>query len=654
MNKFLWILALTVISLTAKAEIITQKPDGDLKYYQRTGGLTYLNDGSQLHLQNQAGFTEIVYSADGTKAWIKNPIAGFFPEGNDDCAWIEGELNGDGSIITVMLGQDIFYDENQNDGLQLCLLDKDPDSHDTNFIYNTIEVQVKYSVEGDKVSLLGTSDKRILGLAWKSNKSWSGFGDYNTVYSEYEIPEAVTPPAGIELKEYPLTAVEYMNETDQPYSTVVSVGFDGDDVYIQGLDKFIPQAWVKGTLNADKSRVTFAVQYIGTDPGQRRHFLTGWKLGVGGVDDLEINYYADLDAFESTSPVIINSNPTMHNYYAYYRSLYIGDRPDPIELPDGLTTTRMMMNGKSDDTGIFYRDFTRVVDMAIDDDKVYFRGLSFDLPEAWAWGTLNDNKLTIPAGQFLGFGEASAVYLHGMNDAMTAWQDIVFDYDKDANKFTSECTMIEASARQPRTYSWRYQSGVTIYFDENAPTGADPDDLEAVKYILSGECYSNTSLIVNGKFSRDVYVARDGNLVYIKGLSPEIPDVWVKGEMLNNVVAFTCPQHLGHDGNTDLYFSGVDLNQWVLKDFSLSFNPDDASYTFADYAVINKNTTSPSYTVWYLQGCKMTVDTTGISDVTVDESDDNPHAVYNLQGIKVTGELKNGQIYIIDGKKVLR
>ena len=111
---------------------------------------------------------------------------------------------------------------------------------------------------------------------------------------------------------------------------------------------------------------------------------------------------------------------------------------------------------------------------------------------------------------------------------------------------------------------------------------------------------------------------------------------------------------MGHDGNTDLYFSGVDLNQWVLKDFSLSFNPDDATYTYTDYAVINKNTTSPSYTVWYLQGCKMTVDTTGISDVTVDESDDNTHAVYNLQGIKVTGELKNGQIYIIDGKKVLR
>ena len=70
MEKFYTLLFAFLAISVCQAEVITQKPSGDLKYYQRTSGLTYKNDGSQLHLQNQSGFTEIVYSTDATKAWI--------------------------------------------------------------------------------------------------------------------------------------------------------------------------------------------------------------------------------------------------------------------------------------------------------------------------------------------------------------------------------------------------------------------------------------------------------------------------------------------------------------------------------------------------------------------------------------------------------
>lgn len=647
--KKLYLLLLTILAASlCQAEVITQKPSGDLKYYQRTSGLTYMNDGTQLHLQNQSGFTEIVYSTDGTKAWIKNPINGFFPEGEDDTAWIVGELSGDGKIITVELGQQVFYDENQGDHLILAIVDKDKNAHQTNFLFNTLEVQVKYSIDGDKVSLMNTSKDKLLGLVWSKDKAWSGFGDYETVYTEYELPEAVTPPASMTSKAYNLSAIEYMNEEDAVYSTEVNVGFDGNDVYIQGLDKFIPAAWVKGTLEG--STITFPIQYIGSDPGQRRHFLVGWNGGA--VGNVIFNYYKDDDALESVSPVAINSNPTMHNYYAYYRSIFIGDRPQLLELPEGLKSTRMVMNGKMDDTGLFYRNFTRTVEIAVDGNQVYFRGLSFDMPESWAVGTLENGNVTLPAGQYLGFSDLSSVYLHGMNQAMTEWQDIVFEYDANENTYTSKCTMIEASARHPRSYLWRYEPGLKIYYDADAPTGADPDDLTAVSYKFEGECYSNTSLLPAGKFSRNVSVARDGNIVYIKGFSPELPNAWVKGEMLDNTVNFACPQPLGNDGTQDLYFCGVDLYAWVLQDFQMSYDPTDESFTSTSLALINKNTTSPSYTVWYHSGCKMTKDTSGINDITV-ETGNNNDVIYNLQGMPVRGELQNGQIYIVNGKKVL-
>ena len=86
MKKFLILLFSAVAAFSSQAEIITQQPSGTLKFYKRTSGLTYKTDGSQLILQNQSGFTEIVYSADGAKAWIKNPVCGFF--GEDDSVWI--------------------------------------------------------------------------------------------------------------------------------------------------------------------------------------------------------------------------------------------------------------------------------------------------------------------------------------------------------------------------------------------------------------------------------------------------------------------------------------------------------------------------------------------------------------------------------------
>ena len=90
MKHFYASFMLLFAALFCSAQIVTERPEGTMKYYQRTGGLTYLTDGQQMHLQNQSGFTEIVYSADGTKAWVKNPVAAFFPEDSKECAWARG------------------------------------------------------------------------------------------------------------------------------------------------------------------------------------------------------------------------------------------------------------------------------------------------------------------------------------------------------------------------------------------------------------------------------------------------------------------------------------------------------------------------------------------------------------------------------------
>lgn len=655
MKHFYTLVMLLCSFAICSAEVITEKPDGTEKYYQRSGGLTYRNDGSQLYLENQSGFTYIVTSADGRKAWIKNPISGFFPEGTTDQAWIVGDISDNGTKIRVNLGQQVFFDETQSDYLELALMKKDESSHSIVYNVDPVAAQATYTINGDKVSLDGTSENYVLGLVWSKDKSWSGFADYSTVYTEYFIPTPVTPPAGLQTKTYPLSAIEYMNEKETVYNTEVTIGFDNNDVYIKGLDKFIPSAWIKGTLEG--TVVTFPVQYIGEDTAERLHFLTSWKVGFGGVDDLRLNYYADYDAFESTAAVLINSNPTINHYYAYYRSLYIGERPAMTELPEGAKTRNMTMTGKIDNTGYSATSFTRIIQTAEADGKVYFKGLSFDLPEAWTEAEVQGNEVVIPSGTYVGFGDASAVYLHGgetNNMGQKVFRDdIRFTFDAENDKYTCNHIIFECSARTPRTYTWEYSPGVVIYFDPNAPTGADPEDLEQVPYIFSGEVHGtkNTQLYPEGAFSRKVTMAFDGYIIYVKGLSLECPDGWTKGEMIDNVATFKNGQLQGTYNGSEIFTCGYDMMGWQNADLTMKHDPATKKFTFTqDFSVNTDPSNVNSKTVWIGKHATLTPDASGIDSV-IDNEPAGETVIYNLQGIRVEGRPTPG-IYIMNGKKV--
>lgn len=83
----------------------------------------------------------------------------------------------------------------------------------------------------------------------------------------------VDVPEGLETASYLLTGNRAMNEQQDDgssemvvkyYETPVKVGFNGDDVYMQGLIENVPKAWAKGTKNAYDYWVIPQGQYIGT------------------------------------------------------------------------------------------------------------------------------------------------------------------------------------------------------------------------------------------------------------------------------------------------------------------------------------------------------------------------------------------------------
>ena len=108
----------------------------------------------------------------------------------------------------------------------------------------------------------------------------------------------VTPPEGLQTESWLLTAQRY----DPTAYTVdaflsVNVGFDGQDVYVQGLNMYLPDCWVKGTRNGNQ--LTFkANQYYGEmsddeGTGYDTYFAgcdASWFDGVSGLQPIDVTF----------------------------------------------------------------------------------------------------------------------------------------------------------------------------------------------------------------------------------------------------------------------------------------------------------------------------------------------------------------------------
>ena len=84
-------------------------------------------------------------------------------------------------------------------------------------------------------------------------------------------PEVVVAPEGLVTEEYSITARNYEDKAD--VSGNVLIGFDGSDVYIQGLCTRLPEAWVKGTL--DGTTITF--RRVCSCCRQKRQSIGSWQ-----------------------------------------------------------------------------------------------------------------------------------------------------------------------------------------------------------------------------------------------------------------------------------------------------------------------------------------------------------------------------------------
>jgi len=286
-----------VLASSTTPEIITAQPTGELLTYDRNGYAWY-DAGSTNRKGYQTGTIDIVF-ADDNKVYLKQPLSKLETD-----AWIVGILDANGTTLTVDLDQCLGFNEDRTDYVITKVMEFDEDYEEFS-VYNRIH-QVTYTIAADrsKITLNGTSSNYILGAVWASNNEWTGYGDYASVYTPAVTNTLVTPPSSMETEKYQMTAQSYINQTEISYP--VSIGFDGNDMYVKGAFVDRQDQWIKGTKQGDKY-VFSSGQYLGKQYG-KDYFMVCTSLNdTKIIQDFVLTWDEATECYANATQFLIES-----------------------------------------------------------------------------------------------------------------------------------------------------------------------------------------------------------------------------------------------------------------------------------------------------------------------------------------------------------
>ena len=286
--------------------VITDQPAGELKTYNRAGNMVY-NDGYSLYVGAQDGNRmDIVYGEDG-KVYMKNILCRANNTFGD--SWVEGTIEG--NEIHVPLGQSIYWSEDYQANVVLCMATSYVEGTSLMFEKDERAEEIVYLIDGQTITMQGTYDAPSgseypayegygLSAYWEDDNSWSYFIEWNTVLTERE--PVVTPELIYEVPESCEILTFYRNSgyiassffgisngtTDGKINVAIDVN---GDAYIQNPSWWSDSynTWVKGTYDAATGIISIPTgQYLSWSDEYEYGIQLGWgntTIYESGVDE---------------------------------------------------------------------------------------------------------------------------------------------------------------------------------------------------------------------------------------------------------------------------------------------------------------------------------------------------------------------------------
>ena len=314
----------------------------------------------------------------------------------------------------------------------------------------------------NKTVQLGEEAKNLLAIGAKS--IYTGGGETNeSEIAWFEIPQLVSVPEGLEVKEYPVTADAYSGSWST-YTGTALIGIDGTDIYIKGILPHCPDAWAKGTL--EDGVATFPVQFMGVYNGSVYIYLAAYGSAPSPVT---FTYNADDDMYQSTDYILANSYTDKFGfYYPYFDGMTIGTEsiPELVELPEGAEVVEYPFVGTTYSSS-GSAEFESTVNVAVVGDDVYVQGLNEYNTETWVKGTKSeDGKIVFPSGQNFGTfdynGTTYQFFMVGYDNDAQAICDVVMSYNEKYDYYLLETDLIVNGKKSSLSYYTWYEAESTI------------------------------------------------------------------------------------------------------------------------------------------------------------------------------------------------
>jgi len=379
-------------------EPIYEAPEGDVKNFYRSGS-GWLNKFTRYEMTEiKDVVTELVFTTDG-EVYMKSPLVnGDTNDWNHD-TYIRGTYTDDTMTFEfpqiIDKGRMFSYDENdpstwENVYKTVCQLydgivtDKGNNRYDVKATPSATQTLVYRKGADGSWKMESTSDSFFLGASgsFTDAAGWVGFGEWGiTLAPAEDIPEAVVIPSTA-------TGERWAMKYDYT-GHFVNVYFDGDDIYIQGVSRTLPEAAIKGRIENGKAQFA-SPQYLGVDgsgnllyafsaeqkefedPGQGIYYTYYTAL-----NSLSFNYDKETKTLTGEGILMVADNPTAEQIRTYsdiYEDAVFAWQPEDVDkTPAAPILSRYTYNEKDKEGVIeFYLTTYNAEGQLIDSSKLYY------------------------------------------------------------------------------------------------------------------------------------------------------------------------------------------------------------------------------------------------------------------------------------------
>ncbi len=485
----------------------------------------------------------------------------------DETAWVKGTKNATGDYV-FPAGQDLglYYDEDRLFFIGYA------DSKVTDAILTVDAAGGVYTFTTGIVENADYTDKMYTLLNIASGATIS------IAESVPEVPTVVEVPEGLQTESWIFSGTDYFDKTSVARS--VKVGFDGDDVYVQGLSSEVPAAWIKGTLDGDQ--LTFkSGQFLG---GADSLFFIGYNL-KSGISDYVMTYDEEAGKFTNddvNSLLGVNAykDKVQASVYEFYYTTKIAKIVNRAATPatPSIKTIGFTSYG---DVAEFNIPLIDTNNEGLVDSLVSYK-LYYDEGDGQA------KELTFTTDLYEYLAEDMTVIPYGFLD----------DVDEEGN--ASSYDFGAAFVYLNMDYSTWKRVGIQSIYVGGGETNASeigwytiirPTVTELPEGAVA-TAYSFVGTDSHGEFTRSVKVAKVGDDVYVQGIGTISETSWVKGtkNASTGVYTFakgqTLGQFRGSSSAYNIYLMGYNSNFGAM-DVMMSYDEENDIFTTTNILVEN-------------------------------------------------------------------